>query len=230
MRIRLKRFTARLRIEGKPTSGALVEMRKKIFYIIGSCAFLCIVFLGMQNCGIIPYRKTIRADYENNKLIFYKFRTAEMLGINLITEGNLSIFIESANCKTKYRIFNNYEKKIMLTNSKNIFFDELIKLCKQYDENTIYILNIVCTVNNTVGDFLSIIDTCNDIKKLSSHTVCQRDNYRTKNYIIKFNNYDRNIDCICVDYCICGSDAWNNYTDEKKLKNILRRKFSVFYY
>ena len=106
-------------------------MRKKIFYLIGSCAFLCILFSSMQNYGIIPYRKTIRADYENNKLLFYKFRTAEMFGLNLKTDANLSIFIKAA---------------------------------------------------------------------------------------------------IRVDYCICGSEGWNNYTDEKKLKNILRRKFSVFYY
>ena len=206
-------------------------MRKKIFYIIGSCAFLCILFLGMQNCGIIPYRKTIRADYENEKLIFYKFRTRRMFGLNLKTDANLSIFIEAAHCKTKYRIFNNYEKKIMLTNSENIFFDELIKLCKQYDESKIYILNIVCTVNNTADDFLSMVDARNDIiKSFLPYTVFARNNYRPKNYIIKFNNYDRNMECICVDYCICGSDGWNNYAYEKKLKNILRRKFSVFYY
>ncbi len=153
-----------------------------------------------------------------------------MFGLNLKTDANLSIFIEAAHCKTKYRIFNNYEKKIMLTNSENIFFDELIKLCKQYDENTIYILNIVCTVNNTADDFLSMVDARNDIKSVLPYTVFARSNYRSKNYIIKFNNYDHNIDCICVDYCLCGSDGWNNYTDEKKLKNILRRKFSVFYY
>ena len=92
---------------------------------------LCILFSSMHNYGIIPYRKTIRADYDNNKLIFYKFRTAEMFGLNLKTDANLSIFIKAA---------------------------------------------------------------------------------------------------IRVNYCICGSEGWNNYTDEKKLKNILRRKFSVFYY
>lgn len=122
---------------------------KKLFLILATAVVLSIcIFILPHSCNAKPYEKKITPEYENGALVFEKARHGmiKTLGTNFCTRKSLSIYIEVfdekvANGKTPYRIFSTAENEIYLTNSRNLFFNELIRISTETNESRVYVLH-----------------------------------------------------------------------------------------
>ena len=212
---------------------------KKLFLILAAAVALSIcIFILPHSCNAKAYEKKITPEYENGALVFEKARHGmiKTLGTNFCTRKSLSIYIEIfdekvANGKTPYRIFSTAENEIYLTNSRNLFFNELLRIATETNESRVYVLHH-CSSASTFNvlpkeiEASGLFSEC-EYRKMPPETDGGEWNY---SYTAKETASGNRIEFIKDLYCTCGSDSWKGFEDDRKIRNRIKLIFDEFYY